>query len=269
MPYQRFDGKPVGGAIVGLGRTGLVILHNKHNVLKIPMVYRNPNASPDQTLIEDILAEQNCRSIENEKQVYKRLGHHDGIVNWIELSDDGIEMVYMRNGHLSRYLEAEVPPRHLIKQWIPAIAKTVNYAHTRRIILGDIASRNVLLGDDMSVKLCDFTDSALMPLESDMSRAEDNGISIKTDIFQFGSLVYEILTRKPYHYDLFANEEVDRQRELNRGKDWKPRAEWPRAGDLPDTEHLALGQIILKCWTSGYYSMEEVCDDVERTIYML
>lgn len=44
--------------------------------------------------------------------------------------------------------------------------------------LGDIASKNVLLGDDMSVKLCDFTDSAIMPLGYDMSCAEENSISI-------------------------------------------------------------------------------------------
>jgi serine/threonine protein kinase len=270
MPYQRLDGKPLGGAILGVGRTGLVILRGKRSVLKIPAAYINPSASTDQALMDEILAEQNCSFIENEKQVYTRLGHYDGIVNWITLSDEGIEMDHMRKGSLSRYLQLEVPSRRLIAQWIPALARTVNYAHSRYVILGDIASRNALLGDDMSIKLCDFTDSALMPLNCDMSCAEDNGISVQTDIFQLGSLWYEILTRKAYKYDLFANEEVDRQRELNAGKDWELRAAWPRAKDLPtDVENLPLGQIILKCWTRFYQNMDEVCDDVDRSMQSL
>ncbi len=268
MPFLRLDGNPLDAAIVDLGRSGVVILHCKHNVLKIPKVYRDPNATPDEAEIEEILAEQNYEFLENEKRVYQRLGHHDGVVSWVNLSEDGIEMAYMKKGPLSRYLQTETPPDRLVAQWIPALAKTISYAHSRNVIIGDIASRNVLLGDDMSVKLCDFTDSALMPPDSDMSQAEDNGASIKTDMFQFGSLAYEMLTRKPFKYDSFARG-VENQGESNRGGDWEPGDEWPPAECLPSTQHLVFGQIIFKCWTNGYQNMEEVCGAVEQALNVL
>jgi serine/threonine protein kinase len=87
-------------------------------------------------------------------------------------------MAYIKNGPLSRYFKLEVPPRYLVAQWIFTLAKTVHYVHIRCVILGDIASRNVLLADDMSVKLCDFTDSAIITLDCDMSSAEQDGITI-------------------------------------------------------------------------------------------
>jgi hypothetical protein len=78
----------------------------------------------------------------------------------------------------------------------------------------------VLLDKDKSVKLCDLSDSGLILLDVDMEKAEDNSASTRADIFQFGSLVYEILTGQPYKYDLFAGEEIERQRILNDATNW-------------------------------------------------
>jgi len=122
MSYQKYEGIPLQEAIVGLGRTGLVIRHHE-NALKIPRIYRNPHASLEEREIEDITKEQNIMFLENEKEVYLRLGNHDGIVRCINLSEEGIEMVYMKNGSL--YLELRKPPNHLVSRWILQLAKTI------------------------------------------------------------------------------------------------------------------------------------------------
>ncbi|MCJ1483359.1 hypothetical protein MMC06_003526 [Schaereria dolodes] len=266
MPYERFDGKPLQEAIVGLGRTGLVI-HHHSNALKIPRVYRNPHASLEEKKIEEIFIEQSCMFLDNEKEAFLRLEKNDGIVDLISLSEKGIEMAYMKNGSLSQYLELREPPHHLVTQWILKLARTISYAHSKCIIVADIASRNVLLDEYMSIKLCDFSDSAVMPLGNDMSQVVHYGLSVKTDIFQFGSLVYEILTRKPFKYDLLANEEVNTQRLNSEDQNWQAFAIWPQRELLPSTKHLQLGKIILSCWTGGYQHMEEVCKAIAKAIF--
>ena len=265
MPYHRYDGTPLQEAIVGLGRTGLVILHHE-NALKIPCVYRNPHASLEEREIEEIFIEENRTFLENEKEVYLRLGHHDGIVHCINLSEEGIEMAYMKNGSLSQYLELREPPYYLFSRWILQLAMTIRYAHSKCVILADIASKNVLLDENMSAKLCDFSDSAVVPLGSDMSQALDYGLSVKTDIFQFGSLIYEIHERKPFKYDLLANEDVDALRIRSGDEKWQAFAIYPRPEVLPNTEHLQLGQIILRCWTGGYRHMKDVCEDIAKEL---
>ena len=248
---------------MGLGRTGLVIYH-RENALKIPRVYRNPQASLEEREIEEIFKEQNHEFLENEKEVYIRLGHHEGIVRWINLSEEGIEMAYMKNGSLSQYLELREPPHYLVSRWTLQLATTIRYAHSKCVILADIASKNVLLDENMSAKLCDFSDSAVVPLGSDMSQVSHYGLSVKTDIFQFGSLIYEILERKPFKYDLLANEDVDALRIKSGDEEWQAFAIYPRPEVLLNTEHLRLGQIILRCWTGGYRDMEDVFEDIAK-----
>jgi serine/threonine protein kinase len=150
-------------------------------------------------------------------------------------------MQYVENSTLSQYLEFEKPSHDLAAKWILALAHTVSYTHFRHVIIGDIASRNVLLEKDKRVKHCDFSDSGLIPLDVDIEKAEDNGASTSADIFQFCSLVYEILTGQPCKYDLFASEEIERQRKINEATtNREPEATLPQLDRLPATETLAL-----------------------------
>jgi hypothetical protein len=59
-----------------------------------------------------------------------------------------------------------------------------------------------------------------------MALAVDDGASIEIDIFQFGTLVYEIISRERYKHDLFDNEEAEREVAHCRGN-YEPRPWWP------------------------------------------
>jgi serine/threonine protein kinase len=147
-----------------------------------------------------------------------------------------------------------------VRQWVLAITDTLSYVHRQHIVIVDICSRNALLDDDSSVELCDFANSALVPLDAEWRLVEANGATVQMDIFQFGSLVYEMLTRLEYKYDLFDNEEIDRQRSLhsNEEKEWEVHAGWARAEDLPKTDNLMFGLEVKRCWTKYYSNMIEV-----------
>ena len=62
-------------------------------------------------------------------------------------------------------------------------------------MVADIGTRNCLLADDSSLKLCDFGESTIIPPHLKMNEANDNGVSVRTDIAQFGSVVYKLSTR--------------------------------------------------------------------------
>ena len=220
MPYHHPNGTLLQEPIVGIGRTGLVLRY-QGNVVKIAQAYRNPCASSEEKEIEDIVIEQNRAFLENEKDVYRCLGDHEGIVNIITISEQAIEMAYMENGSLFHYLQAQEPRLYLAVSWILKLAETVCYVHSRCVVIADIASRNVLLDKEMSVQLCDFSDAGVMSPCIDMSQVQHYDLSVKTDIFQFGSLMYEILTRKSFSYDLLASKYVEAQRLESGDEDWQ------------------------------------------------
>jgi serine/threonine protein kinase len=174
-------------------------------------------------------------------------------------------MKYMAAGSLDNYLRSTVLPAPIAQEWILDIANAICYAHWQHIIVGNVTLRNVLLDERLKAKLCDFECSGLVPLSTSMAFAEDDGAPIQTDIFQFGVLVYEMVSRERYQYDLFDNEKVDRQMPSYEGL-YEPRPERPSADMLPATEHLRFGSVVRTCWTKVYAEMAEVCEDLGREV---
>jgi hypothetical protein len=66
--------------------------------------------------------------------------------------------------------------------------------HDRSVIVADIACRNLLLDSTLAIKFCDFTESTIMPQDTDMEFADDNGYSIQTVIGQLGKVIYEVVS---------------------------------------------------------------------------
>lgn len=47
---------------------------------------------------------------------------------------------------------------------------------------------------DLSIWFCDFTMSSVLPLDTNIKAADDNGYSTQTDIGLLGAVIYEIVT---------------------------------------------------------------------------
>ena len=260
MSYQMFDGSPLLGGCVDFGRSGFILRIDDLTVIKVPRVWRDPHASVEKAEEYEIVAEDNRDMLENEKRALQRLGHHSGLVTWLNLSEAGIEMSYLSRASLECHLKTSAPHPDIVTLWILDIADTICYIHLRKVIIGDIALRNILLDHDFCVKLCDFADSTVLPLDADMESAEDNGLSVKTDIFQFGSLVYELRTGRAYEHGLFG-----RSNEANACCDPKP--EWPRPEDLPSVEGITFGNVVRGCWTRTYSSMIDVYQALRKAVW--
>ena len=235
------DGTLLRDHILGIGRTGVTIRRG-NTAVKLPIKYRAVDSEASSALIErmNIDADISYECLQREKKVYERLGRHEGVVSYLDLSGVGIQMDLMPNGNLREYLTKYHPTRAVQLAWFRDMARTLTYIHDRRVIVADIASRNFLLSADYSIKFSDFTESSVLPLDTYMQTAKDGGYSIYTDIGQLGCVIYEVVTGQSCEFDLFKGQPAG-----------PATAIWPKRDDLPDTENIWLGTLIERCWTIG------------------
>lgn len=246
-PFLDQDGNPVhGDQLLGYGGSGVVILH--HGIaIKMPLRYRSSS---------DDDVNENIEVIQREQEVYRRLDHCEGVVPCLGFSATTIRLAYMKHGDLRSFLKQNQSSRLLQLSWFRQMAHALAHIHRHSVIVADIASRNLLLDSDLSIKFCDFTESTIMPLDVDMEDVDDNGYSIQTDIGQLGTIFYEVVTGERCEFDLFKDNPPD-----------VTDAVWPRRETLPCTKHIWLGSIIEKCWTKGAFPnanhLAEALDAIE------
>lgn len=233
------NGTPLHEPILGFGRTGVVVQREDYAV-KLPLKYRlaGPDTLPSERYEAD--ADDANESIEHEIEVYRRLGKHDGIVSYLDLSGIGIQMTLMTHGNLRDYLQKNETTTSLQLTWFQEMARALAYIHERRVIVADIATRNLLLDGQLSIKISDFTESSVLPITLDMRTVDDGGYSIFADMGQLGAVMYEVITGRTGEFDLFKNQPLG-----------YAVVTWPPRNYLPTTDGIWLGHIIEKCWKQG------------------
>ena len=260
--FQRPDGSPLGPGFIGLGNTAIVLQEGR-NALKIPKL-RNLDSAPashQQNLLFN--NEMNQEKIRNEIRIFQRLGSHPGIIKCIKASENGIELPLFKRGSLCSYIRQQEnrPPQSVMAKWIQSIADILCHCHERRVLLADIALRNILIDDDDSLVLIDFAESTALPLDTNMDGANDGDVTVQTEIFHFSFIALSILTWHESEYDLYTAPPDDERCGVSFA------INWPRLESLPHTTNIPFGQIIRKCWIQGAYrNMHEVRDDISRII---
>lgn len=233
-PFLDPESNPIHGEqLLGYGGTGVIILQDGI-AIKMPLRYWSSS---------DNDVNENIKVLQREQEVYRRLEQCEGVVPCLGFSPTTIHLAHMANGDLRSFLSRDHKiSRSLQLSWFRQMAHSLSSIHHRSVIVADIASRNFLLHEDLSIKFCDFTESTIMPLGVDMEAVDDNGYSIQTDIGQLGAVIYEVITGERCEFDLF--------------KHLPPQATdaaWPPRETLPCTRNIWLGSIIEKCWTKGAF----------------
>uniref|UniRef100_A0AC35U329 Tyrosine-protein kinase n=1 Tax=Rhabditophanes sp. KR3021 TaxID=114890 RepID=A0AC35U329_9BILA len=166
---------------------------------------------------------------------------------------------FMVNGSLLSYLReaSNVISLQATVDMCSQIANGMMYLEERKLVHRDLASRNVLVGDKISgvpvVKVADFglarklmeediyeaTVGAKFPVKWCCAIAANSGVfTVKSDVWSYGVLLMEIMTRGQVPYAGMQNREVLEQVSLG--------YRMPMPRDCPDMIY----EIMLKCWDS-------------------
>ncbi|XP_072999019.1 serine/threonine/tyrosine-protein kinase HT1-like [Typha latifolia] len=116
---------------------------------------------------------------------------------------------YMAGGSLRKFLHKQEPnsvPLKLVLKLALEIARGMNYLHSQGILHRDLKSENILLGEDMSVKVADFGISCVESqcgsgkgftstyrwMAPEMIKEKSH--TRKVDVYSFGVVLWELLT---------------------------------------------------------------------------
>ena len=138
----------------------------------------------------------------------------------------------------------------------------MEYSHKKRVIYCDINLCNLLLNENLDLKLADFQGmyksgdgNVLLDglsrecTKSFLLRIHGDYADVKTDLFALGSAIYFIMMGHEIFPDLDSNkddEEIERRF---------------RNGQFP-VDLQVCGTITTKCWAQEYGSAQEVVDDI-------
>ncbi|KAF5549225.1 TKL kinase [Fusarium napiforme] len=156
------------GQTRALGRTGLSIVYTEKGNFKSAL--KAAGFWLDGEMYDHAaFAEDTSNLFKREAAIYEALGSHPCILKCIgvELMPDGEEAWALRlerapHGNLREYIGKNGPPTMARRlQLAIDFTEALQYVHDRGVIWGDVSPRNVLVFDDLHIKLCDFAGSVM------------------------------------------------------------------------------------------------------------
>ena len=195
-----------------------------------------------------------------EIEVYRRLQEspHDrptSILQYYGLFEGRATLEYAENGSLRQFLRKtkRPPSEQVILRWAQQAAQALSFCHSHGVLHGDICCSNYFLDHDLNLKLGDFAGSCIDQSRpsifySHTHQLPDTDTSLQTEIFAFGSSLYEMVTGSP-PYAGMSDAEVEG---LFRSK---------RFPNVTFVE--VLGTIISRCWRLEFDSMVDVLKSIE------
>ena len=194
--------------------------------------------------------------IPREVDILASVSNHTHIISFHGVAflypDMYIVTEFAPRGSLYKYLHKDHHPPSVDQslQWALQIAKGVDHLHCHDVIHRDLKSANILLSEELEVRLCDFGTARYLPhttvqtgeagtyrwMAPEIMEGIDSKISKKCDLFSFAMVTYELFAHKLPYYNTPGDPYVAMK--VIRGE----RPEIPAS--VPDY----LSAILVECW---------------------
>lgn len=243
--------------IVALGGAGCIHQDANHHdrVIKAPLKHNTQGCNQETKESVERREEFSELCISREKLIYQSLpSDTPNILNCFAITDRGIQLPYLQYGDVRSYLQQHSINDEMRHRWVENAVNAISTIHTYGIIHADISSRNFLVANDLSIRLCDFAGSRINGLDSLVEEEtryrlpSSTSRTITTDIFALGSFIYEVSTGlRPF-------DEIDDEDDIER---------MFAEHVFPCLDGLEFRQIIIKCWKSQYSSVDSIRADLD------
>ncbi|KAK6008785.1 hypothetical protein QM012_000688 [Aureobasidium pullulans] len=212
------DGSSVKGQIIAAGMDGYIIHDTTSStVMKIPKLTGTYNPL-DGSLKPDHDNNMYTNDLSREKEAYQRLQGILVVANCLDTNTHGLVFEFYKNGDLEDYIRDNPPaPWSQKVNWIFQILDAFIACHKRRILVFDIALRNLMLDDDMNIKLIDFANCSLLPLDENTELVDEDGYTAEIDLLHVINVIYSISRWDKFQTDCLKMDQ------------------WPAADSLPST----------------------------------
>lgn len=207
--------------------------------------------------------------LELEHQILTVVGRHPGIVGHKGLTETGLYLERAMNGTIADFLSASDHPEPSLQQrlaWCRELSEAVDHIHSRRVLHCDVQPTNVLLDQELHIKLIDFPGQHLSedgdvildgwsgePCRYRCPREDEFAADFKTDIFALGSTIHFIMTGEEVFADVTYEDPA-----------WQDvvKSRFAR-GIFPQDSSVCTG-VAQECWTQQYNSAREVVQEIRE-----
>lgn len=153
LPSRLLRDPYLGLPVIGNGMTGIVLKIDEGRAVKKAKQYQLGQLRNHEDV--EYINKINQQTLDDEIQVFQRLGSYKGIIPYFQVSQYAIELA-LAQGNLESYLETYLEPENSLKMsWIWSLINTFTYIHSCKVFVDDIALRNILILDKQ-LKLSDF-----------------------------------------------------------------------------------------------------------------
>ncbi|KAJ6598181.1 kinase-like domain-containing protein [Mycena vulgaris] len=210
-----------------------------------------------------------------EALAWRRL-HHASVLEFLGIDDKTLKphvclvSPFLRNGTIMKYRETKGPRNIPIPTHVIEIAKGLKYIHSESIIHGDLHTGNILIDDKGHAKITDFGLASLVGATTTTGSATSGSgaihfkapelfftvgdsaklqkKSVKTDVFAFGAVCYELYKGKYAFGNPKAPTPVEIVKSVHQGSHlWLKLPEFTHEEDaiaMPP----ALWELVRRCW---------------------
>lgn len=194
-------------------------------------------------------------SLENHGNTYSQLGSHKNIAKAVPYPCSSLDTVLLQQK------EPDWTQRLI---WIREAANAVSHAHSKGVIIANIAASNFIVDSHGAIRLFNFSDARIVTKEPKLRRFDENGVSVKNDVVCYGSLVYHIVTGRRPEFSINKRGDLP-------GAGLKQRLQqdlssaWEHDANLPSGADQVIYDVILNCWSRGKCgNMKSVCHAVSQ-----